>query len=350
MADLHFVLPGSRTRRTGGFIYDDRIIRGLEGLGYGIETHELPDDFPRPSPATVRSAAAVLGGIPAAAKVIVDGLALGVLPGLVGEHCHRLSLIALVHHPLALETGLDRQQKKDLFASERDALSTVTRVVTTSRTTADCLQAYDVDSEAIRVVRPGADPAPLAQRNLDGPLRFFCAATLTGRKGHDVLLRALAQIKDRPWSLTCAGSADEDPQAAAEIFALCRDLGLQDRVSFLGTVDAEQMGSLYNGADAFVLASHYEGYGMVLSEAQTYGLPVVSTTGGAIPEAVGDAAALLVPPGDHKSLARALARLLDEPALRGELAKAAEVARRDIPTWDQAAQAFAGAVDLAPRK
>jgi len=90
-----------------------------------------------------------------------------------------------------------------------------------------------------------------------------------------------------------------------------------------------------------VLASHHEGYGMVLAEALARGLPVVSTTAGAIPDTVPADAGLLVPPGDPKALAAALRQVITEPGVRGRLAVGARAARHNLPSWSDAAHAFA---------
>ncbi len=179
MPDLHFILPGNRARRTGGFIYDDRIIRGLEHLGHSLVVHELPDEFPTPSEPARERSAEVLAAVPDGRKAVIDGLAFGALPDLAEAQAHRIELIALVHHPLAHETGLEPQDRERLFESERTALAHARQVVTTSRTTAKTLEAYGLAPEDIRVVRPGTDPAP------PGPTqaRGTAAAVLRGN-GH----------------------------------------------------------------------------------------------------------------------------------------------------------------------
>src|SRR5690606_38146453 len=102
--------------------------------------------------------------------------------------------------------------------------------------------------------------------------------------------------------------------------------GLSGRVELTGPKSPEELDELYARADIFVLASHYEGYGMVLAEALARGLPIVTTTGGAAAETVPDHAALKVAPGQAVELQRALLKLMTDGALRQQLAEAAWLA------------------------
>ncbi len=170
---------------------------------------------------------------------------------------------------------------------------------------------------------------------------------MTPRKGHAVLLEALAELRDRRWHLTCAGSTTRDAATFAALEHQIDRLALRARVSFLGDLDADALEREYERADLFVLASYLEGYGMALAEAVARGVPVVSTTAGAIPETVPASAGVLVPPGDSRALAKALAPLLDHDDARARLAANARAAASALPTWGAAAEKFAAALDGA---
>lgn len=344
MATLHFVLPGDPATRTGGFIYDNRIIDGLRAHGLEVAVHSLPDGFPAPAPATRARAAALFAGLPDGARVVVDGLALGVLPEELRAQAGRLDLIGLVHHPLAAESGLSSERQRALLESETAALALVSQVITTSRHTAEALAPYGVPAGRITAVPPGVDPAPLAPGSGGGALALLCVANLVPRKGHDLLLGALARLKDLDWRLTCAGSPARNPDWAGHLRRFCKERGLGDRVAFLGEIDDAELEDLYHGADLFVLASHYEGYGLVFPEATARGVPILATRTGGIPEAVPAEAAILVPPGDEAALTAALRRLLAEPAAYAELRTAARRAREDLRRWSDSAALFAGAL------
>jgi glycosyltransferase involved in cell wall biosynthesis len=167
------------------------------------------------------------------------------------------------------------------------------------------------------------------------------------RKGYDVLVAALAGLKDLPWRLTIAGDRTRDPATPAALDADIGNCGLADRIDILGAVADERLDQLYADADLFVLASRFEGYGMAFAEAIAHGLPVIGTTTGAIPETVPDGTGILVPPDDAQALSNALRRLIADPAERRRLAAAAHAAAARLPTWRQSAELFAHAIESA---
>ena len=334
---LDLVVPGPLETRTGGFIYDRRIVEQLRARGWRVSVHELAPGLPQPAPAA-------LADLPAGRTVVIDGLALGGMPAIAERECGRLRLIGLVHHPLALETGLTAAQARELHAAERRALAAVAQVVVTSRTTAAALADYGVAPERVTVVNPGTDPAPLAAGSGGAGLNLLCVATLTPRKGHATLVEALAGLQDRSWCLRCAGSAERDADVAAALRRQIAAAGLDGRVVLLGELDETALDGEYARADVFVLASNYEGYGMAFAEAVAHGLPIVATAGGAVAQTVPAAAGLLVPPGDVAALRAALARLIDDSAVRARLREGARRARQGLSTWQEAGDRFAAAV------
>lgn len=348
MPELWFLLPGDPATLTGGYIYDKRIVAGLREAGWTVHLERLSASFPEPDQEALEGARAALARIPDGAAVVVDGLAFGAMPQVAEAEADRLKLIALVHHPLAEETGLSPAKQALLHGQERAALATARRVIVTSAATARGLAAYGVAPERIGVVPPGCDPAPLATGS-DGPgLALVCVASLTPRKGHAVLFEALAGLLDRPWRLTCVGSRDRDPETANELEAMIARRGLSERVVLTGELGGAALDRRYHDADLAVLASFHEGYGMVLAEALARGLPVVSTTAGAIPGTVPETAGILVPPGDTAALAAALARVMDDAALRRRLAAGAREAREALPTWPEGAARFAAELEAIP--
>lgn len=350
---LAFLVPGDLQSATGGYGYDRRIIRGLEQLGWRVAVESLDGSFPLPTDAALEHAEAVFSRLPEDALVIVDGLALGAMPEVAARHARGVRLIALVHHPLAAETGLARETARRLEHSERASLRSPRHVVVTSEATARALAAYDVGRDRITVVVPGTDEAPLAAGNDTGVPHLLCVASLTPRKGYDLLVESLAALASLPWKLTCVGSLTRSPETVAALQKQSEQAGLGDRVAFAGELTGRDLEAVFQAADLFVLATRYEGYGMVVAEALAHGLPVISTSTGAIPELVGgdagpsvpadDAAAfreagLLVPPCDGPAFREALGRVLRDPTLFASLRQGAQQARDRLPRWPQSCE------------
>jgi glycosyltransferase involved in cell wall biosynthesis len=266
---------------------------------------------------------------------MVDGLALGAMPEVVTPHARRLQLVALVHHPLAAESGLRPEDAEALDQSERLSLRSVRHVVVTSHATADALACYGVDRSRTSVVPPGTDEAPLARGSADSIVNIVCVATVTPRKGHDVLIDALIPLDSLPWRLTCIGSLTRSPETTDRLRRKISDAALAERVNLAGELRGSELASYFQAADLFALATRHEGYGMAVAEAIAHGVPVISTRTGAIPEIVGGRAGLLVPPNDDEAFREALARVLRDPALLSSLRQGAQRARDNLPRWPE---------------
>ena len=341
-----FAVPGDLATPTGGYAYDRRMMTELGELGWQIDLLDLGEGFPWPDEAARATAQSRLLAMPAGRSIVVDGLALGVLPETASQLAGRNPLLALVHHPLALEWGLSVKQADALRASERAALAAVQGVVVTSAATARLVASdYGVPAERIVVARPGSDPALMSQGSQDGVVRLLSVGAIVPRKGFDVLISALATLTDLSWRLTIAGDRTRDRNAAARLDADIARHALGERIAAPGAVSPQRLAALYAEADVFVLASHFEGYGMAYAEAVAHGLPVIGTSAGAIPDTVPPDAGLLVDPGDSFALAKALRRVIGDAGLRRRLASAARAAAPQLPTWRHSAEIFARALE-----
>jgi glycosyltransferase involved in cell wall biosynthesis len=168
-------------------------------------------------------------------------------------------------------------------------------------------------------------------------------AALTPLKGHDVLFTALSTLADLPWRCTCVGSPARDPDHALRLGNLARDGGIAGRLRLTGPLTGPDLDAAYTAADALVLASYAETYGMVVTEALSRGLPVIATAVGGLPDALGHGAdharpGLLVPAGDPAALAAALRGWLGDGELRQRLRRAAGERRATLAGWPATAE------------
>jgi glycosyltransferase involved in cell wall biosynthesis len=345
---LTFIVPGSLDQLTGGFIFDRHVVEGLRALDRAVVVRELAGRFPEPDAAACAAADAALGALEPGAVAVIDGMALPAFAEcLTPEAARRHRFVGFIHHPLALETGLSLETREALALAEARLLPRLAGVICPSRTTAWHMEEYGVARSRLLVTPPGTAKPATAPRRVphDGPVRLLTVATISPRKGHVLLVEALAELADRPWLLTCIGSLTRDRAATLALEQAIAQRGLGQRVLLAGEWPPERLGAAYAEADCFVLPSYHEGYGMAFAEALAYGLPIVATTAGAIPETVPAEAGMLVPPGDRDSLMRALAMVLDKPPLRLQLAAAAAKAGAALPDWPEAVRRWADALD-----
>lgn len=343
MGPLHIVVPGPIDQRTGGYVYDRQIVEGLRALGRTVLVHELPGRFPDVDQEAVDAAEAIIERF-GQDLAVIDGLALPAFQ----DHIDRLPMpwIGLIHHPLCMETGLTSEESASMASIEGLLMHRAAHLIVTSPGTRRDLVQFDIDPATVSVVLPGVEPArPARGSGADKPRQLLTVGSLTRRKGHLTLLEALGNLLDLDWHLNLVGSAHWDPEHAAEIEHQVETLGLSKRVAQTGEQDEAGLARLYDGADLFVLASHHEGYGMVLTEALARALPVVSTTAGAIPETVPEGAGLLVPPGKPAALADAMRSVLTGGEQYRRLADGAAAAREALQSWEESTRQFAEVLD-----
>lgn len=336
---LVFAYPGNLALNTGGYAYGRRIIEGLRALGWTVTLLSLGEGFPKPSAMVRREAELQLSALPDDALVLIDGLAFGVLDDWAEREADRLKIIALVHHPLALETGIDADEQESLRHSEVKALAFARHVIVTSPMTARELQAnYGIEQQRMTVAVPGTERAAIAPGNGDPP-HILSIGTLTPRKAHDVLISALKRVEHLDWRATIIGSPSLNPHTTYSLQHQLETSGLVGRITLAGeTSDAR---AELARADIFALASRYEGYGMVFAEALSQGLPIVACRVGAIPDVVPEEAGYLVPVDDVEAFAAALERLLSDRDLRRAKAQAALAAGTRLPGWNDASDIIA---------
>jgi glycosyltransferase involved in cell wall biosynthesis len=350
MSAVHVILPGDIGGPSGGNRYDDEVCRGLRAAGWTVHEIRISGEWPQPGPEARRDLARALAGLPDHAVVLLDGLVGGGVPELLIPESARLRLVALVHLPLARETGLAPHRAAELDALERRTLGAMSSVIATSDwTRGQLVDHFGLSPDRVHVVPPGVDRAPLAP-GTDGASALLCVAAVTPRKGQDVLVEALATLTDRAWTCRCVGSLDRATSYVDSLHRTIAARGLTDRVHLTGPRTGDDLAAMYAAADLLVLPSHAEPYGMVVTEALARGIPVLASGVDGIPEALGRAPdgarpGLLVPAGDAAALALALRRWWDEPMLRQRLRTAAHARRSTLEDWARTSDRLAGVLD-----
>jgi glycosyltransferase involved in cell wall biosynthesis len=263
----------------------------------------------------------------------------------------QLPLLTTIHHPITWDRQIALAHAEDwkhqllirrwhhFLTMQGKVARRLEHIVTVSeRSRQDICRAFAIDPNRIHVIYNGIDtevfyPEPSIARN---PWQLITTASADQPlKGTQHLIPAFAQLCQRHPRLTLVFIGKPKPGGPTE--QLIDAHGVAEKIRFVHGISDDEIRHLYASSAIAVVPSEYEGFGFPAGEAMACGLPVVSTDGGALPEVVGEAASV-VPVGNPSALAGAIEELLNNPALRENLARAGAKRIRTHFTWQQAAQ------------
>ena len=262
----------------------------------------------------------------------------------------KIPTIATIHHPITIDRKIAiRSESSPLqkmkqwrwhsfIGMQRRVSRSLARIITVSRSARDDIcRDFNIRPDRFEIVPNGINtdlfyPIPEIERRKNRIIVTNSADTPL--KGLFFLFQAVAElVKTRDIEVTVIGAPKED----GRIVKLIRKLGIGHLIHFTGRIDHDEFVRQYARATVAVVPSVYEGFGLPVGEAMACGVPVISTTGGALPEVVGDAG-ILVPPADHRALARAMREVLGNPKLAGDLGLAGYQRVQKHFTWSKAAE------------
>ncbi|MFC1828215.1 glycosyltransferase family 4 protein [Thermodesulfobacteriota bacterium] len=258
--------------------------------------------------------------------------------------------IATIHHPITVDRDIEIRSATTVWKKlktmrwysfvgmQKRVARNLSHIITVSECARNDISKYfKIPPSRFRIIPNGitADlfyPIPEIEREKNRIIVTNSADTPL--KGLGYLLKAVAEIsKTRKVRLIVIGS----PKENGDIVKSIQKLGIGNSVTFTGRIDHTAFVQQYARAALAVVPSIYEGFGLPAGEAMACGVPVISTTGGALPEVVGNAG-LLVPPGDHQALAEAMISLLDNPERARELGLSGYKRAKTEFTWQKAAE------------
>lgn len=337
------LLVGDIDKYTGGYLYDRKIVEFLRRNNATVDIIQIR---------RLPFLQAVFAGLWLLNKLfgrtyhllIEDELghfSLGFLNGLL-RRISKGKIVSLVHSLAFAELGCGISCFLHRFF-ELLMLRTSDAVIATSRHTARLLENMEL-KKRVAVIYPGRDAVCAEARSRNhrsGALRLLHVGSCIERKGLTVLLRSLTRIRDPRVQLDVVGDTEADPSYVRKVMNLIADLNLKNRVRLHGRISSNRLSQLYSSAYVFVLPSLYESHGVVISEAMNFGIPVVATKVGGIPDLVEDEAnGLLVRPGDPDELYLALKRLLENPELTAFLGANALRRSKHLPIWEETGKMF----------
>ena len=270
--------------------------------------------------------------------------------GLLGIRSIGLPTIATIHHPMTVDRDVEIKSETiwwrklkvmrwySFIGMQKKVSRKLSHIITVSEASKDDIgKAFAIPPDKFRVVANGINtdifhPLPEVERE-DNRIMVTNSAD-TPLKGLRYLIEAVVSIrKTRNISLTVIGK----PKENGVIENLVSELGAQEYITFTGRIDDDEFARYYAQTTMAVVPSIYEGFGLPAGEAMACKVPVISTTGGALPEVVGDAG-ILVPPGDTRALENAIIDLLDNPQKRESLAEAGYKRVKKQFTWHNTAK------------
>jgi len=262
----------------------------------------------------------------------------------------RIPTLATIHHPITVDRKITvdsvratwKKLKHWRWYSFIGMQKRVSRRIPKIITVSDCAKKdicseFNIPEGRFATVPNGINtdlfyPIPGVAREKDRIIVTNSADTPL--KGLYYLLQAVAYISEkRDLRLIVIGT----PKKNGGVVKLIKKLGIESHITFTGRISDAEFVQQYARASIAVVPSVYEGFGLPVGEAMACGVPVISTTGGALPEVVGDAG-ILVPPADHKALGDAIVDLLDSPEKARALGRAGFRRVQEHFTWKRAAE------------
>jgi glycosyltransferase involved in cell wall biosynthesis len=340
------LLPNVFPAKTGGERYDKEMMLYLERMGYSVHyiTQYTPPFFIRYGLTTSPYLIYHLGISPNSTIIVEDSAPHKryLLANLFLKCFTNIKIVVIMHHPnfpfrkYKIFRFLDGVlQKMQLYLADH--------IVTNSEYTKKQILDMGISGDKITIISPAVDYTnkEFKEKDLNDPANILYLGYLTPRKGLIYLLRALSELKDYDWELFIGGDEKSHPDYVSNCKKFAKSSGIEDRVNFLGHIDRPQINELFRNADIFILPSSHESYGMVIKEASSFGVPIITTDVGAIPEIVKhEESALLIPPKDHTAISKAIIHLLEDDKLRKKIAKGGFNSVDFSYNWDVAGEKF----------
>ena len=274
--------------------------------------------------------------------------------GLLAIERSGLPVIATIHHPITVDRRLEIEHARGLYKKwtlrrwysfvdmQTEVARRLKRVITVSENSFKDIHAdHKVPTDRMHIVPVGVDPElflPVKGMFRPPGMLITTASADVAMKGLRYLLEAVAKLRtERPEvTLTVIGRAKPGGESARTI----DELGLSDAVTFVSGVTDERIVELYSEAEVAVVPSLYEGFSLPAIEAMSCSIPLVATTGGAVPEVVGpdNETAFLVPPADSGALAAKLGYVMDHPRIAAKVGAAGRQRVIDHWSWRHTAE------------
>ena len=343
------IIYGDLANVTGGYIYDRKLVEHLRRKGDQVEVIPLPmRNYPRHLGDNVSRALRHRLCSASFDLLLEDELNHPSLFWFNRRLKDKISypIVSIVHH-LRCSEHRPAWQNRIYQWIEKLYLESVDGFVFNSKTTASVVEEIIGSKRPAVIACPGGDrlnsklePDQIHQRaHQPAPLYITFVGNLIPRKGLDVLISGLGRLPRDIWQLEVIGSPTADPAYTRSIRRQIAREGLTDHVNFSGLLSDGELASRLAQSHVLAVPSSYEGFGMVYVEAMGFGLPVIASHVGAVPELVSHGRdGFLIRPGDTAGLAECVRALHRDREYLAQVSLAALDRYREHPTWTDSSE------------
>ncbi len=271
---IHLLTQGKLNSISGGYIYNRELVGALNKQGFSVTVHDI-------SSVTVMQQTLIKLSV--GSCVIVDSIIAPAFATAYDSHHQSLRVVYLCHLPLGLRPSLSDAERNQLNALEHKIIECAQLTICTSEFTKNWLSKFNSSTRYL-VILPAVNPAfrPLKHKSKSRSVHLLCVANILQSKGQLAVIQALCAIETRSWHLRLVAGQDVcDKDYLTQIHQTIRANKLEDQVQLIFNCVGSELLHAYQHADAFVLATQFETYGMALAEARACALPtIVNDVGG----------------------------------------------------------------------
>ena len=283
-----FFYPGNINQKTGGYIYENNILKFSKKNKSPINFIELSSNYPEPNIQDLKNLNKLTNKIKSDNILIFDGL---VLEGLdVSLHLFdKFKIIALIHHPLYLE--FKGKKSEEFLKKAIKIYKKIDYFIVTSHSTKKLLlEKFKIKSRKISIVEPGIEKFKKYKKNNSSKIKLLTCGSIIERKKYDYLIQEIQNIDNI--QLHIIGDVSRESNYSKKIIKLINSNKLQNKIIMHGKIAQSKLEKLYSICDFYISASEYEGFGMALANAAISNLPIISFKTSTIEKTIGKAGVL----------------------------------------------------------
>ena len=283
-----FFYPGNINQKTGGYIYENNILKFSKTNKYPINFIELSSNFPNPNIQDIENLHKITNNIKSDNILIFDGLVLEGLHKSINILDH-FKIIALIHHPLYLE--FNGKKSEEFFKRAIKIYKKIDYFIVTSHNTKKLLsKTFKIKSSKISIVEPGIEKFKKYKKISSSKVKLLTCGSIIERKKYDYLINEIKNIDNI--QLNIVGDVSRENKYANKIKNIINNNNLENKVILHGKISQVKLEKIYSNCDFYISTSKYEGFGMSLANAVLSKLPIISYKTSTIEKTIGKAGVL----------------------------------------------------------